>query len=358
MAENKKIQQLKDEYETFKNIKPGENNGNKKLTKLCKQYKIKVNKIESIKILHIKIQNKINNINEEDNDKNSCARTRSKCKSKNKENESILLDEICKNINSKSGKYYNQIINEFKKKYNKIIDKVEKKGCCNDSFDLLFIYTDNTKIKCEVKSSSTLQLNKWKTPWDGAGQLINVMGKNFKICNYYAEKWYELYIKSDILRKEFNIPLEVETPTYEEWLKDAFSFSDDQKLTKFSLELKKKYNDNEEYMEKMRNIRNNFVKNLKISDTLLDEFINETNEIIQKKLIVKECYLNIYKDTIKLWDKIETQKIKKDDIYRTNKIGDLVYKLNNNTNNNSKIESIRIRWQNTIGISNISCQIK
>ena len=66
--------------------------------------------------------------------------------------------------------------------------------------------------------------------------------------------------------------------------------------------------------------------------------------------------MSIYKDTIKLWDKIETQKIKKDDIYRTNKIGDLVYKLNNNTN--SKIESMRIRWQNTIGISNISCQIK
>ncbi len=44
MVETQEIQQLKDEYEKFKNIKPGENNGNKKLIKLCKKYKIKITK--------------------------------------------------------------------------------------------------------------------------------------------------------------------------------------------------------------------------------------------------------------------------------------------------------------------------
>ena len=151
MVETQEIQQLKDEYEKFKNIKPGENNGNKKLQNLCKKYKIKVNNIESIKTLHTKIQNKINNVNQNNEENNVCKRTRSKCKSKNKENESILLDEICQNINTKSGVYYNQIINDFQKIYSKTIDKVEKKGSCNESFDLLFIFTDNTKIQCEVK---------------------------------------------------------------------------------------------------------------------------------------------------------------------------------------------------------------
>lgn len=354
MAENQDIQHLPDEYEKFKNIKPSENNGNKKLIKLCKKYKIKVNNTESIKILHIKIQNKINNINEEDNNKNSCARTRSKCKSKNKENESILLDEICQNINTKSGVYYNQIINEFQKIYSKTIDKVEKKGSCNDSFDLLFIFTDNTKIQCEVKESSLLPLNKWKTPWDGACQLVNGIGKNFKLCIYYAEQWYEQCIKSNKLRKEFDIPLDVETPNYEEWIKnDAFAFKKDDKLTKFTSVLKKKYKKNKTNKEKMKNIKNDFIKNLKISDTLLDEFINNLNNHIENKLNVKECYLSIYKDTIKLWDKIETPKIKKDDIYRVNESTDLVYKLNTNL----KIEEIRIRFQNTIGIANISCKI-
>ena len=70
MAEMQEIQQLTDEYEKFKNIKPGENNGNKKLQNLCKKYKIKVNNIESIKTLHTKIQNKINNVNQ-NNEENS-----------------------------------------------------------------------------------------------------------------------------------------------------------------------------------------------------------------------------------------------------------------------------------------------
>lgn len=354
MAENKEIQQLKDEYEKLKNIKPDENNGNKKLIKLCKKYKIKVNKKESINSLHIKIQNKINNVNQNYEENNVCKRTRSKCKSKNKENESILLDEICQNINTKSGVYYNQIINDFQKIYSKTIDKVEKKGSCNESFDLLFIFTDNTKIQCEVKESSILPLNKWKTPWDGACQLVNGIGKNFKLCIYYAEQWYEQCIKSNKLRIEFDIPLDVETPIYEEWLKnDAFAFKKDDKLTKFTSVLKKKYKKNKTNKEKMKNIKNDFVKNLKISDTLLDEFINNLNNHIENKLNVKECYLSIYKDTIKLWNKIETPKIKKEDIYRINESTDLVYKLNTNL----KIEEIRIRFQNTIGIANISCKI-
>lgn len=33
MVETQEIQQLKDEYEKFKNIKPDENNGKKKITK-------------------------------------------------------------------------------------------------------------------------------------------------------------------------------------------------------------------------------------------------------------------------------------------------------------------------------------
>ena len=107
--------------------------------------------------------------------------------------------------------------------------------------------------------------------------------------------------------------------------------------------------------KKLKEIKNEFVKKLQITETIIDEFIDDINQQIKSKLDVKECYLSIYKNEVKIWDKIDMPTINKSNIQRNENLVDLVYKINKPE---LKIDEIRIRWQNRVGIANISVQCK
>lgn len=205
-----------------------------------------------------------------------------------------------------------------------------------------------------MKESNTIPVNKWKNPWEGGVQLLNGTSKGFRICNFYAKEWYLQNIATDKIKNECDI--KVDKPTYEEWLeKDAGPQYKVENLTKFSLELKnscKKYKSKD---KKLKEIKNEFVKNLQISETILNEFIDDINQQIKTKLDIKECYLSIYKNEVKLWNKIEIPTIDKSNIHRDEKSVDLVYKIDKPE---IKINEIRVRWQNRVGIANISVQCK
>jgi hypothetical protein len=341
------------EYNKLKTIKNKEPNGKSKLLLFCEKYKIKINKKDNIDTLHIKIQEYINN-NNNNIPPQVIIKERKICKASNKDNEKCKLEEIVKNINTKSGPYYNEINKQLKTMFNKDIDKAEVKGEKNSAYDILFIFTDGSKKKCEVKESNTMPVNKWKTPWEGGVQLLNGTSKGFRICNFYAKEWYLQTIANGILTNTFELKSDI--PTYEEWLeKDAGPQYKVENLTKFSLELKnicKKYKSKD---KKLKEIKNEFVKKLQISDTSIDEFIDDINYQINSKLDIKECYLSIYKNEVKIWDKIEIPTIDKSNIKRNENLVDLVYKINKPE---LKMDEIRVRWQNRVGIANISVQCK
>ena len=352
------------EYNKLKSIKNKEPNGKNKLVLFCDKYKIKIQKKDNINTLHIKIQEYINNNNIQIQPQvihpqaiqipQLIIEERKICKALNKNNEKCKLQEIVNNINSKSGAYYNEINKQLKSIFNKDIEKAVVKGEKNCAYDILFIFTDGSEKKCEVKESSHLPVHKWKTPWEGGVQLLNGTGKGFRICNFYAKEWYNQTIANSILTNTFELKADI--PTYEEWLeKDAGPQYKVENLTQFSLELKnscKKYKSKD---KKLKEIKNEFVKKLQIPETIIDEFIDDINQQIKSKLDVKECYLSIYKNEVKIWDKIEIPTINKSNIQRNENLVDLVYKINKPE---LKIDEIRIRWQNRVGIANISVQCK
>ena len=365
------------EYNKLKTIKNKETNGKNKLLSFCDKYKIKIQKKDNINTLHIKIEDYINNNNiqiqqaippqpQAQAQAQAQAQPQAQaipppiidgrkiCKALNKDNEKCKLQEIVNNINTKSGTYYNEIHKQLKAIFNKDIEKAVVKGEKNSAYDILFIFTDGSEKKCEVKESTHLPVNKWKTPWEGGVQLLNGTGKGFRICNVYAKEWYLQNIANGILTNTFDIKAVI--PTYEEWLeKDAGPQYKVENLTQFSLELKnicKKYKSKD---KKLKEIKNEFVKKLQIPETSIDEFIDDINQQIKSKLDIKECYLSIYKNEVKLWNKIEIPTIDKSNIKRNENLVDLVYKIDKPE---IKIDEIRIRWQNRVGIANISVQCK
>jgi hypothetical protein len=357
------------EYNKLKTIKNKELNGKSKLLLFCDKYKLKIQKKDTIDTLHIKIQEHINNLNNNINNNNNninnniqphqvpeqlVINQRTICKASNKNNEKCKLEEIANNINTKSGPYYNEINKQLKTMFNKDIIKAEVKGEKNSAYDILFIFTDGSEKKCEVKESNTMSVNKWKNPWEGGVQLLNGTSKGFRICNFYAKEWYLQTIANSLLKNTFELKSNI--PTYEEWLeKDAGPQYKVENLTHFSLELKntcKKYKSKD---KKLKEIKNEFVKNLKLPETTSNEFIDDINQQIKAKLDIKDCYLSIYKNEVKIWDKIEIPTIDKSNIHRDEKLVDLVYKINKPE---LKMNEIRVRWQNRVGIANISVQCK
>jgi hypothetical protein len=72
-------------------------------------------------------------------------------------------------------------------------------------------------------------------PWDAGVQFHNGGCEKYTFTKKYAKKWYDEYIVSDVLRKEFDI--KALTPTFEEWFKGDCKVQDDPK-TEFGKELK------------------------------------------------------------------------------------------------------------------------
>ena len=299
-----------------------------------------IDKFKKFKKLFI---TELNNIKKKNEYEETKGKKKSKrCKAKNKENETKLLQQIYKDIKNKTG-FYSKISKQLKDMYNKEICKVSIKGGNNQHYDLLLEFTDGSEKRCEVKKSSYLPVNKWKTPWQGGVQLLNGVGKTFRICKFYAKKWYKQNIKNRKIKNEFDL--------YQRWCTTIQK----KNLTEFSSELKDICKKDKDKDKILKQLKNDFTKNLKVPDKDVNELICDLNQQIKEIMDIKECYLCIYKNEVKIWDKIEAPTIEINNIHRFNKSVDLLYKIDTSDIN---IKDIRIRWQNTIGIANISTQVK
>lgn len=334
------------------------NLSNKQLKQICRDFSLKGFSKYNKKPLIIEfiLKQKPNIINQEV-DYFSKIKLKNKNKiqtrSKNKQNEEKTLNKIVYDVSNKIG-FYNSINTQFQNLYNnKEINKIIKKGSRNQHYDLEIQFNDGIKKNCEVKESCSLPVDKWKTPWEGGVQILNGTCKGFRICEFYGREWYDKYIKSDMIKNEFNLISEI--PTFEDWFKkDGIPQWGKDGLTPFGTELKNKCIEDKEIDYTLKSFKNKFVKDLIVPDKIENEFIEDINEQIKKIFEDKHCYLCIYKNEIKIWDKIEVPSITLNDIEKRN-LTDLVYCIDSDK---IKLNEIRIRWQNRVGISNISVQCK
>ena len=260
-------------------------------------------------------------------------------KKENETNSKKLETKIVEDINNNT-EFGILIKEKYFNKFQKNIISAKKIGE-KKHHDIIFILDDNTKIRCEVKSSNTHHPKSWKNPWDHAVQFLNGTGDNWRLRKYYAKEWYKILPE---IKKKYNLQNEI--PIFSIWYKNDASMGS--VVTEFGKELKSKVNRKE-----LGKIKANFVKNLLVTkeqeNELLEDYFRESKFVLDDK----DCWLVISEkhNAIKFFDKIEPENIEQ--LERNYKSKDLVYKIN------SKIfNEIRIRWQNGNGIANISVQCK
>lgn len=260
-------------------------------------------------------------------------------KKDNESNSKKLENKIVEDINNNT--VFGTIIkNSFFKKFGKNISKAKKIGE-KKHHDILLFLDDNTKCKCEVKSSKSKHPDCWNTPWEFAGQFLNGTGDNWRIRKIYGEEWYK---KLSEIKEKYK--LESEIPSFNIWWKKDANMGSVK--TDFGKEFKNKVSRKERSI-----IKSEFVKNLKVSEDnvrdLLEDYLRESKLVLNDK----DCWLVISEkhNAIKFFDKVEPENIEY--LERNYESKDLVYKIKSD-----KFNEIRIRWQNDNCIANISVQCK
>ena len=261
-------------------------------------------------------------------------------KKNNGKRESVTLKILKKMINNEI-KFKRSFNNMFGKKLIRIkkIENDKKKG-----YDLLGIIEGEKEVKIEVKSCKKKKnLLKTKYPWSIAVQFLNG-STGWKIRDKFAKLWYDNKIGNNYLKDKYN--LESEIPTFDVWKKKDASMGSAK--TKFGKELKTKINRKKECKS--------FVEFFKtqITNQDIQELKQQCKEIINKKLNIKDYWLNISGHlknfNYRWWNKVTLDEDEFDEIKIVDKSKNLVFK--------SKNIEIRIRWQNGNGIANISVQCK
>ena len=231
--------------------------------------------------------------------------------------------------------------------------------------DIKITFMDNSTKTIELKTTN----DKWTSLESSVNPLKVIpqylqINNGFQIREEYIKTWYEYNISSGNLRREFSISDDVPTPTFDEWKSKDASMGEPN--TKFSLKLKEIVKNSSDMDKKLKKIKASF------------------SDIFRNKLKEKEDFQEIMNKTYNVW---KTQTIKsfsnKDywvlipeyinwSRYKLFKKIDFpeedmdCSKLTiNNTSKDFVINvdhplftSIRIRWQNRIGIANVSVQCK
>ncbi len=123
-----------------------------------------------------------------------------------------------------------------------------------------------------------------EVPWSVGVQFHNGGCEMYSLAKKYAEKWYELYIASDALRREFQ--LTAPTPTFEEWwAKDCKTQADPRSA--FGKELKEKVRSargpKTSLLEKREAVLSALTITPEDESTLKQEVAAVANEVLRQK---------------------------------------------------------------------------
>lgn len=215
-----------------------------------------------------------------------------------KKNEECDIIKIVRLINEKCPKILNAFESVFIKY--KILNAIASGASRRDHHDFKITVEEiDTKLQhlWTVEHKGTQKkATPNSPPWKGGVQFYNGGMEKFKIAEEYAKSWYEMFIASECLRKEFDIPNDISTPDYDTWRnKDAKTQGNPK--TPFGVALKKSVREKFGPKSSLIEHRNKFVPSFiklvetdtKIMDTLKDEIL----EISKKTFEQKDAWLEI-----------------------------------------------------------------
>ena len=246
-----------------------------------------------------------------------------------------------------------KVIDLFRSQFGKDLVGAQHVGGCSHHYDLIFKFGCGETKKCEVKSSSNSKsVEKWKTPWEKSGQFLNGTGDKFRIRKWYARQWYD----NGFLRwAKLQFSISQNIPDFETWFSKDMSVTGSPQ-TDFGLALKNYITDSEpEERTAWHAKKAEFVKNLVVPQEVIEQLVQDYNRESYKVLNDKEVWLCYgSQGEVQLWDHIPGEEITSEQLLRELSSKDLVYKFTNPSD--GIVRQIRIRFQNGIGIANISVQ--
>ena len=198
-------------------------------------------------------------------------------------NEAKDIAFIVKSIKSKDTVGM-KFINAFKEKFNiDIQDARDRKGSRKTHYDFE-IQVDGEWKHVEHKGSKGYKpISSDKKVWAAGVQFYNGPADKFSLAKKYARTWYDTYIGSGELKKEWNI--EAEIPSYDEWYSKDCKIQGDPK-TSFGKELKKKVREKRgpkaSLLDKREKV-NNLLRLTKEEDTFINEVYPLANEVLEQK---------------------------------------------------------------------------
>jgi hypothetical protein len=153
-------------------------------------------------------------------------------------------------------------------------------------------------LHVEHKGSSVYKpIDEALPPWTGGVQFFNGGLEKYRLCRNYAEQWYERFIGSGFLVKEYGLD-GVPVPTLDEWMMRDAKVQGDPK-TAFGLSLKRAVRASGK--ESLRDLRDAFVPDFVASLTERDEveFMEDVFPVLQASLAQKDVWLQVAGDVHK-----------------------------------------------------------
>lgn len=231
----------------------------------------------------------------------------------------------------------------------------ETRGGCGYHYDLVLKFSDESTEKCEVKQHTNMsgkkKMDTMKTPWEYSGQYLNGTGDaSWRIRRWYASQWYDKMLPWS--KKTFDIKSDI--PNFDDWFSNDMSVGDAK--TEFGRELKEKIKSRgkKEGSDVMNQKKKEFVNELHVPDEVKKQLYEDYNRETEKVLGEKDCWLSFNSVDCRLWSNIKNDAFDINDLKRREDSSDLVWSYVNKSDNVTRV--IRVRFQNRIGVANLSVQ--
>lgn len=225
--------------------------------------------------------------------KDVCIMEDVRTKEKAASNETKDINFIVKAIKSKD-LVGTKFIDAFKDKFNLDIQDIrDRKGSRKTHYDFEIQVNGEWKRVEHKGSKSYKPISSDKKVWASGVQFYNGPADKFSLAKKYANTWYNKYIGSGELKKEWKI--EAETPSFDEWYAKDCKVQGDPK-TPFGKELKIKVREKRGPKTSLlaeRKAVNDLIEMTKEEEEI---FINEVYPLANEVLEQKDYWLVIHGD--------------------------------------------------------------
>jgi len=239
----------------------------------------------------------------------------------NGQNEDKMLDKLVISLTQNRG---HEILREFSRVtgVKEEVVEVEKAGGRGKHYDLVFVLGGGKRVQVEVKSTECDKLNEVWAPWSEGVQAINGPGQRFELGRKYADKWYEVNVKSGRVNSTFG--LKTVPPNREEWLKNL-AFKQGKPSDKWGAELYDKSKQGGVDYNKMKVMKADFTKKMiemlgKRPEILINT-IPEAQKILNETFGQKHAWLRIASREFKWETGIPIPKLREIKLKPTTKTG-------------------------------------